>query len=100
MLTIKKGDKVKVIAGKDRGREGAVAKVVGARLIVEGVSLVKRRQKPRRAGQKGEVVEVARPIDRSNVMLYCSHCRRGVRLAAKIVAGKKTRVCRRCGQTI
>lgn len=88
-----------VIAGKDRGKQGKILRALPklGRVIVEGVNLLKRHQRPRRAGQKGEVVRVAMPIDASNVLLWCGRCRRGVRAGAKFADGKKLRICQRCG---
>jgi large subunit ribosomal protein L24 len=102
-MKLKTGDKVVVITGKDKGKTGKVLRVfpgAGA-LMVEGANLVKKRQKPRREREKGQTVEMSRPLDASNVQLYCERCKRGVRLGAKINAkGKKERVCRRCGATL
>lgn len=69
-MNIKKGDNVKILKGKDRGKTGKVIRVDSQRnlVTVEGLNIFKRHQKPKKAGQKGEIVEFAKPIHRSNVM--------------------------------
>lgn len=68
-MHVKKGDKVRVLTGKDKGKEGKIVKSLPKehRVIVEGLNLVKRRQRPTKAGQKGQTVSVASPMDASNV---------------------------------
>jgi large subunit ribosomal protein L24 len=68
---MKKGDKVKVIAGKEKGKDAVVARVLRneGKVVLEGLNMVKRHRKPRQAGGKGSVVEIAVPIDISNVKL-------------------------------
>ena len=78
-MKIKKGDKVKIIAGKDRGREGVVEKVIPKekRVVVTGVNLYKKHVKPRREGEKGGIIEIARPLDIAKVALICPKCKQG-----------------------
>lgn len=101
-LTIKKGDLVIVRSGSSRGTKGKVARILegGERFIVEGVQVRKRRQKPRKQGAKGQVIEVAMPIARSAVNLFCEHCGKGVRLGAKVTGTSKVRICRTCDREI
>lgn len=68
-MHVKKGDKVKVLTGKDKGKEGKIIKSLPkeARVIVEGLNLIKRRQRPTKQGQKGQVLSVAAPMHVSNV---------------------------------
>ncbi|HEY4497911.1 MAG TPA: 50S ribosomal protein L24 [Candidatus Paceibacterota bacterium] len=105
-LKIKKNDTVTVISGKDRGRRGKVIDVFPEtnKMVVEGVAFKKKHQRPRKAGQKGETVTLPSPIDASNVMLYCSHCARGVRVGfvggTKQSAAPKQRVCKKCNNAI
>lgn len=101
-LSIKKGDTVAVNSGKDRGERGKVLKIFPkeGRLVVEGINVRKKRQRPKKQGQKGQVVEAASPIARSNVNLFCSHCGKGVRFGAKISGKNKLRVCKKCGREI
>jgi large subunit ribosomal protein L24 len=100
---IKKGDRVRVLAGKDLGKEGRVISVLPAkgRVLVEGVNRVKRHEKIRpakggRGGQEGGIVTTELPIDLSNVTLVCSSCG-PTRVGFKVDAeGVKTRICRKC----
>lgn len=101
-MKLKKGDNVVVISGKDRGRQAKILRVfpkVG-KILVEGVNLVRVREKARRAGQKGQTVERAMPLDASNVLIWCGHCKRGRRIGYKIEGGKKVRVCKKCGREL
>lgn len=101
-LTIKKQDTVVVISGKDRGTRGKVLRVIPSenKILVEGVGLKKRHQRPRRSGQKGEIITMPSPIHRSNVMLYCTSCGKGVRVGSRVENNQKTRVCKKCGNVI
>lgn len=101
-MKIKKGDNVIVIAGKDRGKQGKVLRLLRDvdKVLVEGVNTKKKHQKPRKQGEKGQVIDMFHPIHLSNILLYCPSCRRGVRIGAKITAKKKVRVCRKCGKEI
>lgn len=92
-LGIKKGDKVIVLSGKDKGKTGAVNRVLPkvGRVIVEGVAVRKRHLKPRRSGKKGEVVEFNAPISISNVSLMDASGK-ATRIRIKEEKGKKIRV--------
>jgi large subunit ribosomal protein L24 len=80
-MKIKKGDKVIVIAGKERRAEGKVVKAMPDKdmVIIEGINLRKRHQRARRSGEKGQVVEIASPIHVSNVMLIDAKTGKGTR---------------------
>ena len=82
MERITKGDRVIVISGEDRGKEGVVLKVEpsGNHVIVEGVNFVKRHTKPTQKSQQGGIVEKEAPINMSNLMVICSKCNAGVSL--------------------
>ncbi len=97
-MFIKKGNKVMVLAGKDKNKQSKVLKVFPktGKVLVEQVNMVKRHQKKRREGDKGQVVSVAMPIDVSNVALLCGRCNLGSRVRNKTVDGKKLLVCARC----
>lgn len=102
-MNIKKGDNVIVIAGKNKGKKGKVARVLRDldRVVVEGVNLMKRRIRSRRAGEKGQVVDVAAPLHASNVMLFCEKCGAGRRIRKEInKKGDKVKVCVKCGKEI
>lgn len=97
-VRIKKGDTVKVIAGKDRGKAGKIVKVFPdtGRLVVDGVNIYKKHVRPKRQGEKGEIVNVSRSLHVSNVMLVCSACGKPTRLGVRTEKEKKMRICRRC----
>jgi large subunit ribosomal protein L24 len=99
---IKKNDTVKVIAGRDRGKQGRVLSVdpVKSRLLVEHVMMVKRHTRRNPAKQiKGGIAERESPIAVSNVMIVCPQCG-PVRIAHQILGDRKLRVCRKCGNPL
>jgi large subunit ribosomal protein L24 len=100
---LRKGDTVKVIAGKDLGKTGKVLRVIPEknRLVVEGVNFVKKHARRTREDRAGGIHEVESTIHASNVMLVCPKCRKTTRVGAKILAdGSKVRVCRKCGEVV
>ncbi len=101
-MFVKKNDKVKVIAGKDKGKEGVIEKVFPAkdRVIVKGVNIVKKHQKPTNANPNGGIVEVEAPIHVSNVMLIDSSNNEATRVGFKVEDGKKVRVSKKTGKTL
>ena len=101
-MFIKKNDKVKVIAGKDKGKEGTVEKVFPSkeRVIVKGVNIVKKHQKPTNANPNGGIVEVEAPIHVSNVMLIDPSNNEPTRVGFKIEDGKKVRFSKKTGKTL
>lgn len=101
-MNVKKGDEVIVIAGKDKGKTGKVIQVIPSqdKVVVEGVAIVKRHTKPTQKMPQGGIVEKEAAIHVSNVMPFCSTCKKGVRVAHTIENGTKTRVCRKCGKAL
>jgi large subunit ribosomal protein L24 len=102
-MRIKKGDKVKIIAGKDKGKEGKILKVLPEKrkVIVEGLNLLIKHVKPRRAGEKGQRIQFPAPLDISNVMLVCPKCNKPARVGYKILENKKkVRICKKCKEII
>ncbi len=101
-MNIKKGDKVKVLAGKDRGAEGIVlaAKPEAQRVTVEKVNLVKKALRPTQANPEGGIATMEAPIHVSNVKLICPSCKEATRVSIKREEGKKVRVCKKCGADI
>ena len=89
---IKKGDTVKVITGKYKGTEGKVISVKEGKVIVEGVNIVKKHQKPSQANQTGGIVEVEAPIHVSNVMFVDPTTGKATRTGFKVENGEKVRV--------
>ncbi|KRL36891.1 50S ribosomal protein L24 [Liquorilactobacillus uvarum] len=101
-MFVKKNDKVKVIAGKDKGKEGIVEKVLPEknRVIVKGVNIIKKHQKPTNANPNGGIVEVEAPIHASNVMLIDPSNNEATRAGVKVVDGKKVRVSKKTGEVL
>ena len=101
-MNVKKGDEVIVIAGKDKGKTGKVVQVIPSqdKVVVEGVAIVKRHTKPTQKMPQGGIIEKEAAIHVSNVMPFCSTCKKGVRVAHTVEKGKKIRVCRKCGKAL
>ncbi|MBI4101434.1 MAG: 50S ribosomal protein L24 [Candidatus Nealsonbacteria bacterium] len=101
-MRIKKGDTVLIISGKDRGKKGKVLTSFpkASRILVEGINLRKKHQKPRKAGEKGQVVEMPSPIYVSSAEIVCPKCGKAVRIGARMEGGKKFRICKKCAQEI
>ncbi|NJM31624.1 MAG: 50S ribosomal protein L24 [Limnobacter sp.] len=102
MNKIRKGDKVVVLAGKDKGKQGVVvARVDAERLLVEGINMVKKHQKPNpMRGQAGGVVHKAMPIHQSNVSLFDPETGKPSRAGVQLVDGKKVRVLKSTGMQL
>ncbi len=97
-MKLKKGDKVLVIAGKDKGREGPVEKVYpkSNRVLILKINVYKKHVKKSEQVPQGGTVEVPRPMDVSKVMLICPKCKKPARVGYLIEKGKKIRTCKRC----
>jgi len=94
---LKKGDQVKLIAGKDKGKTGTILKVdrENGRVIVDGLNIVKKTMKPRQQGEKGSIVEIEAPIHISNVMIMCPKCG-PVKVGVRKDGDNKVRFCKKC----
>ena len=100
---LQKDDVVRIIAGRDRGKQGKVLQVYAkdGRLRVERIHMIKRHTRPTQQMQQGGIIEREGTIHISNVMLLCTRCNRGVRVGHQVLDdGKKVRVCRRCGDVL
>jgi large subunit ribosomal protein L24 len=99
---IKKGDKVIIIAGANKGVVGEVKRVLPERdkLVVEGVNRVKRHTKPTPQNAEGGILEKEMPIHRSNVMLVDPTTNKGTRIRSQVTDGKKVRVAVKSGQVL
>ncbi len=97
-MKIKKGDNVLVITGKDSGKKGKVLRALPreAKIVVEGANIRKKHVRAKRAGQKGQIVEMPGVFSVSNVKLLCPKCGKAIRIGYKVEAGKKVRVCKKC----
>ncbi len=102
-MSIKKGDTVIVLSGKDKGKQGKVLEVQpkDQKVIVEKVNIVSRHTKPRQQGQEGGIIKKEAPMYACKVMRVCPKCNKPTRPASKVGAdGKKVRVCKKCGAEI
>ena len=98
-MKLKKGDRVRVIAGKDLGKDGVIMRVLPDKnkVIVEGVNIAKKHQRPTRATMQGGIIDKDMPLHASNVALICSGCGKATRLGYRFDDnGKKIRICRKC----
>ena len=106
-MNIKKGDKVKMLSGKDRGKTGKISSVLSApkgrdlasggnKVVVEGLNKIKKHQRARKQGQKGQIIEVERAVNISTVQLICPSCGKPTRVGNKIEGQSKLRICKKC----
>ena len=101
-MNIKRDDKVVVLSGKDKGKEGKilVSDPKAMKVIVEGVNVATKHQKPRKQGEEGGIIKVETPIYASKVQLVCPKCGKATRVGHKVEGDKKVRVCKKCGAEI
>ena len=101
-VSIRKGDEVQVMAGKDRGRRGRVVNVLPQdnRVMVEGVARATKHSRPTKRVTQGGIIQQEMFIDLSNVLIVCKACGRATRVGHRIEAGVKARICKRCGAKI
>ncbi|NLK00812.1 MAG: 50S ribosomal protein L24 [Clostridia bacterium] len=102
-MRVKKGDTVMVITGKDTGKKGKVLRALPRqqRVVVEGINIVKRHQRPTQALPQGGIIEKEAALHASNVMVICSKCDRPVRTGRKVTdGGEKVRYCKKCGNEL
>ena len=100
---LKKDDKVKVLAGKDKGKVGKVLRVLrkNERVLIENINIVKRHSRPSAQNRQGGIIESEAPIHWSNVQLMCNKCIAPVRIRMqRLDDGKKVRFCRACDEVI
>jgi len=100
---VRKGDTVIVLAGKDRGKKGKVLRVVPStrRVVVEGINMIKKHQKPTQKIMQGGIIDKEAPIALANVQVVCGKCGEPVRTGKKVLEdGKKVRVCMNCGEVL
>ncbi len=102
-MHVKKGDTVKILCGKDKGKQGKILRSIPQkqRVVVEGANMMKKAMRPTQANPQGGISTVEAPIHVSNVMLVCPHCNQASRVSKRVnEAGKKVRVCKKCGKDI
>ena len=99
---VKKGDKVLVVTGKDKGKIADVVEVSSksGKVLVDGVNVVTKHQKPKSQQDKGGIIKKSAPIEASNVMVVCPVCGKATRVAHKELNGKNVRICKKCGATL
>jgi large subunit ribosomal protein L24 len=102
-MKIRKDDTVVIIAGKDRGKKGKIRRALPDedRVIVEGLNMIKRHSRARRAARQAGIIELEAPIHVSNVMLVCGKCGKPTRVSFRFLDdGKKVRICNSCREVI
>jgi large subunit ribosomal protein L24 len=107
-MKIKKGDKVQVLAGKDKGKTGKVLQIFPTknRASVEGINLLIKHLRPTRQGEKGQRIEFPAPMEISNLMFVCPKCKKATRIEYKVTEAdkdgktKKFRACKKCNKAI
>ncbi len=107
-MKLKSGDKVKVIAGKDKGKKGKILQVFSLKnkASVEGINLAIKNMKPKRQNEQGQKIEFPAPMSVSNLMLICPKCNKPTRIKYKILdkaeneKNKKQRMCTKCKELI
>lgn len=101
-MNIKRGDTVKILIGKDRGKAGKVLNIFtnNNRISVSGVNVYKKHTRVKRQGEKGEIITLIRPIQISNAQIICPSCSRGTRIGHRLDGNIKARYCKKCNATI
>lgn len=102
-MKIKKNDMVLVVSGRDRGKKGKVRRSLPKddRIVVEGLNMIKRHSRARRAARQAGIVEMEAPLHVSNVMLLCSKCKKPARVGFRTLEdGRKVRFCRTCQEVL
>ncbi|RJQ25886.1 50S ribosomal protein L24 [Candidatus Parcubacteria bacterium] len=101
-MKIKKGDIVKILKGKDKGKTGKVEKIFPAdnKVLVEGINQYKRHVKGKTANQKSEIVTITKPLPVASIALFCQKCKKPTRVGYRLLKDKKTRICRKCEEEV
>lgn len=101
-MKIKTGDNVIVLSGKDKGKTGKVLRAdpKGQKVIVEGVNVATKHQRPRKQGEEGGIIKIETPIYASKLQVVCPKCGKATRVGHKIENGNKSRVCKKCGANL
>ena len=101
-MKVKKGDKVLITAGKDRGRTGKIIKSLFKKgtVLVEGINLKKKHVRAKKQGEKGQIISTPSPLNISNVKIICSKCGKATKIAYDAKKGEKRRICKKCKSQI
>jgi len=101
-MKVKKGDNVLIISGKDKGRTGKIIKALPKELkiLVEGINLKSKHVRPKKEGEKGQVVKIPAVLDVSNIKVVCPKCGKATRVGYAVDKDVKKRICKKCKQEI
>ena len=99
-MKIKKGDTVKILYGKDTGKQGVVSAVKDGKVIIDGLNMYKKHVKGDGKEKKSAIIDIAKPMDVSKVMLVCPNCNKPTRVGIRRENGKVERICKKCGKVI
>lgn len=101
-MKIKKGDNVLIISGKDKGRTAKILRALPKErsVLVEGINLKKKHVRPKKQGEKGQIIEKPSAIDVSNIKIICPKCGKATRVGYRVEKDRKARICKKCGQEI
>ena len=101
-MKIRKGDQVKIVVGKDKGKTGPVENVFvkEAKVLITGINQFKRHIKAKTQNQKSEIVTITKPLPISSVALICPKCHEQTRVGFSIKEGKKERICKKCDKQL
>lgn len=101
-MKLKKGDNIIVITGKDKGKKGKIVRVLAQdnKIIVEGINMMKKHQRPKKSGEKGSMISVSMPLNASNVQILDPKTNKQSRIGSKIIGDKKVRISRKSNQEI
>lgn len=101
-LKMKKGDKVKVTIGKDKGRQGTIEKIFPkkGKILVSGINIYKKHARAQKGGKTGGIIDIVVPIPSSSVVLICPKCGKPAKVGFKILKDGKVRICKKCQEAI
>lgn len=101
-MKLKKGDEIKVVKGKDKGKSGKIEKVFSKenRVLILGVNQYKRHMKAKTQTQKSEIINITKPLSMANVSLICPKCHLETKVEYSMTGDKKERICKKCKQII
>ena len=101
-MKIKKGDTIVMTKGKDRGKKAKIiqARPKDSKVVIDGLNLVKKHTRPKKQGEKGQVIVIPRAVPVSNVKLVCPKCSQLTRVGYSIIEGRKSRACKKCKSLI
>ena len=100
-IHVKTGDTVKIVSGRDKGKQGKVIAVSPkeGKVLVEGCNMIKKHIKPKKMGEQGGILDAEAPMYACKAMLVCPKCGKATRVAHTVKDGKKVRLCKACGET-